>query len=86
MTPVPTSMALVRGDSRQEGHGCGRLGRVVMDAEERTVDADFVGSDRKVDRLVQGLGRGYAVSRAVRVVAEAEESKVLHGVSLRSIS
>ena len=75
-----------RGDGRQEGHGCSRLGRVVVDAEERAVDADLVGSNRKVDCLVQGLGSGYAMAGAVRVVAEAEESKVLHGVSLRPSS
>ena len=53
-----------------------------MDAEEGAVDAELVGGDGQVDRLVKGLGGGDAVAAAVRVVAEAQESEVFRGFSL----
>ena len=74
-----------RGNGGEEWHGRGRLRGEVMDAEEGAVDADLVGGDRQVDRLVEGLGGGDAVATAVRVVAEAQESEVFHGVSVRQL-
>ena len=56
-----------------------------MDAEEGAVDAELVGGDGQIDCLVEGLGRGDAVAGAVRVVTEAQESKVFYDVSLRHV-
>ena len=56
-----------------------------MDAEQGAVDAELVGGDGQLDCLVEGLGRGDAVAGAVRVVTEAQESKVFHDVSLRRV-
>ena len=54
-----------------------------MDAEEGTVNAELIGSDGQIDRLVKGLGGSDALAAAVRVVAEAQESEVFHELSLR---
>ena len=45
-----------------------------MDAEQGAVDTELVGRNGQIDCLVEGLGRGDAVARAVRVVTEAQES------------
>jgi hypothetical protein len=57
----------------------------VVNAEEGAVDAEFIGGDGQVDRLVEGLGGSDAVTAAVRVVAEAQESEVFYGLTLREI-
>src|SRR5699024_6560850 len=68
------------GDGRQQRDRGRRLGREVVDAEVGTVDADLVGADGDVDRVVEHLAGGQSPGGGtVAVVAEAEESESTHG-------
>ena len=56
------------------------LGGVVVDAPGGVVDADLVGADNDLDRVVEGLGGvGGTVAEALAVMAEGQESESLHG-------